>query len=185
MRVYIVGGPGSGKSSLADVLGRRTGIVPTHLDDRWDDAFATDSVGRPTLAALVFRDQLVASVLARPTWIVEGAEPPLLRGLADAADLIVWCDVPFAVAAIRMVRRHVLADLAGTNAFPGYRRLWRFLMSVRRRYDAPFDPAAPEWTKWTRAGLDHVIDPYRAKVLRSRGGGARSETLRIAAFLGL
>jgi adenylate kinase family enzyme len=170
MRVYIVGGPGSGKSSLADALAARTGLEPLHLDDHWDRTFATDDRGAPTPEALTYRTQLVANVLQRSEWIVEGAEPPFVTALADAADIVVWCDIPFSVAAARMLRRHVRADLSGANAFPGYRRLFRFLLSVRRRYDAALDPAVPEWRKWTRAYVTRAIGPYRRKVIRSRGG---------------
>lgn len=171
MRVYIVGGPGSGKSSLADALAARTGLEPVHLDDHWDRTFATDDRGAPTPEALAYRTQLIADVLRRADWIVEGAEPPFVAALADAADVVVWCDVPFSVAAARMLRRHVRADLSGSNAFPGYRRLFRFLSSVRGRYDAVLDPSVPEWTKWTRSYVTRAIGPYQSKLVRSRGGG--------------
>jgi len=183
MRIYVIGGPGSGKSSLADAIARRAGLSALHLDDRWDEAYARAADGTPTAAAIAFRERLVREQLGRPAWIIEGAEPPMLRAFADAADRIVWCDVPFRVAAFRMLRRHVLADLRGTNAFPGYRRLFRFLRSVARRYSAPFDANATEWAKWTRAYVEHAIAPYRAKTVRSGGGGDEREVERVIASL--
>ncbi len=78
-----------------------------------------------------------------------------------------WCDPPFATAAIRIVRRHVTVDLAGTNAFPGYRRLYRFLRSVRQRYrDAPEDVGE----QWTRAALVETTGRHRDKLVRVGGG---------------
>jgi adenylate kinase family enzyme len=173
MRVYIVGGPGSGKTSLARALSHATGIAAVYLDDHWDRTYARDESGEVTPEAITYRERLVSEQLAQPDWIIEGAEPPLLRAFAEASDLIIWCDVPFWVAAARMIRRHVIADLTRSNQFPGYRRLWRFLRSVRRRYAAPMDPNAGEWTKWTRSWLRQAIGPYAAKTLRSRGGGRR------------
>jgi adenylate kinase family enzyme len=175
VRLYIIGGPGSGKSSLAEALSVRTGTAALHLDDYWDRLFARDETGSPTDDAVALREQLIGEQLQRDAWIVEGAEPPFVDALAAASDLIVWCDVPFKVAAFRMIRRHVIADLSRSNRFPGYRRLWLFLRSVRRRYDAPVDPQVPEWTKWTRARVQQAAQPYGHKLIRSRGGNNRRE----------
>jgi hypothetical protein len=155
---------------LADALSARTGTAALHLDDHWDRLFARDETGSPTADALAFRERLIGEQLRRDAWIVEGAEPPFVDTLAAASDLIVWCDVPFGVAALRMIRRHVIADLSRSNRFPGYRRLWRFLRSVRQRYDAPIDPRAPEWTKWTRARVQPAAQRYGHKLIKSRGG---------------
>lgn len=170
MRIYIIGGPGSGKSSLAGALSARTGTPALHLDDYWDRLYARDETGSPTADAVALRYQLIGDQLQREAWIVEGAEPPFVDTLAAASDLIVWCDVSFTVAAFRMIRRHVIADLSRSNRFPGYRRLWLFLRSVRRRYDAPLDPQAPEWTKWTRIRVQQAAQRYGHKLFRSRGG---------------
>jgi adenylate kinase family enzyme len=180
-RVYVVGGPGSGKTSLAGALGGATGIRVVHLDEHWDRTFATDAAGAISPEAIEYRQQLVGEQLGQPDWIIEGAEPPLLTALASASDVIVWCDVSFRVAAFRMIRRHVMADVSGANAFPGYGRLWRFLKSVRRRYEGPADSGQGEWTKWTRAYVRHAIEPHRAKTLRSRGGNGNRT---VAAVLG-
>jgi adenylate kinase family enzyme len=179
MRVYIVGGPGSGKSSLADAIGVKTGAPVVHLDDHWDRTFSIDDTGAFRPEAIDYRRELIDTQLRRRDWVIEGAEPPLLSALAASCDVVVWCDVPFAVAALRMVRRHVAAELAGSNRFPGYRRLFRFLRSVKRRYDAPYDPRAPEWTKWTRAYVANAIVPYHAKTFRSRGGAKNREVATI------
>lgn len=175
MRLYIIGGPGSGKSSLADALSARTRTAVLHLDDHWDRLFARDETGSPTADAIAFRAQLIGEQLQRDAWIIEGAEPPFVEALAVASDLIVWCRVSFGLAAFRMIRRHVIADLTRSNRFPGYRRLWLFLRSVRRRYDAPVDPQAPEWTKWTRARVEQAAHQYRHKLIQSRGGNDSRE----------
>lgn len=176
MRMYVIGGPGSGKTSLAVALGERLSVPVVHLDDHWSELFERPRPSGWTWspASASLRDVLVADWLARDAWIVEGAEPPFLGAFAQAADLIIWCDVPFSVAASRIVSRHILADLKGDNAYSGYRRLYGFLRSVRRRYAEP--PKAPleEWAPWTRAQVAEGVARYPAKVIRVRGGASRS-----------
>jgi len=173
-RVYIVGGPGSGKTTLAESLGRHLRLpvlgLDEHLDWRGPQGGVRperDNAGHPSAAMLAARKALLLEHLAREGWIVEGAEPVFIDLVAEASDVVVWCDLPFAMAALRIVRRHVRADLAGTNAFSGYPRLYRFLRSVRQRYsETPPDVGE----QWTRAALSAAIAPYRAKALRLVGG---------------
>ncbi|HLQ05506.1 MAG TPA: AAA family ATPase [Verrucomicrobiae bacterium] len=181
MRLYIVGGPGSGKSTIANALSQRLGIPVVHLDDHWSGIFERPRPAgwtwSPTAAR--YRDSFVADCLARESWIVEGAEPPFLTAFAEACDLIVWCDVPFRVAAMRMIRRHVLADLARTNAYPGYRRLYGFLRSVRRRYAKETKRPADEWTAWTRSQVAEGSTRYAGKVIRLNGSTSASTLRRV------
>jgi AAA domain len=173
-RIYIVGGPGSGKTTLAEALGRRLRLAVLRMDEHLDGRglqgsvrLERDAAGRPSEAMLAARHALIADHLGRNGWVVEGAEPVFIDAVAEASDLIVWCDPPFATAAMRIALRHVRADLAGTNAFPGYRRLFRFLRSVRERYaDAPEDVGE----QWTRVAVAEAVGRHRGKVMRLTGG---------------
>jgi adenylate kinase family enzyme len=183
-RIYIVGGPGSGKTTLAESLGRRLGIAVLRLDEHLDwrglpggVRLERDAAGHPSDAMLAARQTLLDDHLHRPGWIVEGTEPVFIETVAAASDLIVWCDLPFATAALRIMRRHLRADLAGTNAFPGYRRLYRFLRSVRQRYrDVPEDVGE----QWTRAAVASAVGRHSGKVIRLTGG---SPAYNLAAVL--
>jgi adenylate kinase family enzyme len=173
MRIYVVGGPGSGKTTLAVALSRDLGIPLLQLDDVWVRSYErerTDS--RITSAARQFRQALVADYIARDDWVIEGAEPPFLEAFAQASDVIVWCDLSFTRAAARMIRRHVLAELRRDNRYPGWGRLYRFLSSVRRRYVAEPDLADWPWTKWTRAELATAARRHEPKLLVLSGGSA-------------
>lgn len=177
-RIYIIGGPGSGKTTLAEALGRRLDLKVLRLDEHLDwkglpggVRLERDSAGHPSEAMLAARQTLIEDHLARSGWIVEGAEPVFIETVARVSDLVVWCDPPFATAALRIVRRHIRADLSGTNAFPGYRRLYRFLRSVRQRYgNAPEDVGE----QWTRAAVASAVGRPGGKVIRITGGSPAS-----------
>lgn len=172
MRIYIVGGPGAGKTNLAAALARTLGLPHLDLDDLWDRLFERDSGGQITGAARSLREEVIADYIHRSDWVIEGAEPAFLDVFAEASDLIVWCDVPFAVAAMRMIRRHVRADLGGRNRYPGYRRLFGFMQSVRHRYAATGASTDGQWTRWTRARVAAGTRRHQGKVLRLAGGSA-------------
>jgi hypothetical protein len=171
MRIYIVGGPGSGKTTLAVSLSRDLGVPLLQLDDVWVRSYERERTDdHVTPAARQFRQELVSEYTAREAWVIEGAEPPFLEAFAQASDLIVWCDVSFTRAAARMFRRHVLAEVRRNNRYPGWGRLYRFLRSVRRRYVAEPDLTDWPWTKWTRAELADAVGPHERKLLRLGGG---------------
>ena len=172
MRIYIVGGPGAGKTNLASALAHRLGTPHLDLDDLWGRLFERDAVGQISAAARSFREEIVAEYVDRNDWVIEGAEPPFLEAFAEASDLIVWCDVPFVVAAARITKRHVLADLTRRNRYPGYRRLWKFIRSVRRRYAAADDDSDGQWTRWRRPHVAAAALRHQGTVLRLFGGSA-------------
>jgi AAA domain-containing protein len=182
MRIYIIGGPGSGKTTLAMSLSRDLGVPLLQLDDVWVRSYERERTDdRITPAARKFREELVADYTARDAWVIEGAEPPFLEAFAQASDLIVWCDLTFNRAAARMIRRHVLAELRRDNRYPGWGRLFRFLRSVRRRYVAKPDLAERPWTKWTRAELAEAAGRHERKVLRLGGGSAEGNLVAVHA----
>jgi hypothetical protein len=184
VRIYIVGGPGSGKTSLGLTLSKRLSLPLLQLDEIWVRLFGRDADGGVPEATHEFRKSLVAEYVARDRWVIEDAEPPFLDAFAEISDLIVWCDVPFAVAASRMIRRHVIADLRRNNRYPGYRRLYGFLRSVRGRYAAEPNLAGGPWTKWTRARVADGANRYEPKVVRIGIGSAQQNLATILQHVG-
>jgi adenylate kinase family enzyme len=131
-RVYVLGGAGSGKTTVAALLGKQLGCPVVHLDFAWAavDWDAQDAQVEQHGA----REAVVQEQAAREAWVIEGNYPGWIQEFAARADVVVWLDVPFRVAAWRIVRRHLLAELRGDNPYPGYRRLWRFLRNQHAYY---------------------------------------------------
>ena len=71
MKIHIIGGPGSGKSFLADRLSRQLGIPHYDLDDlQWDNA-----AGYGTKPDPPERDALLSQILQKEAWVIEGDYP--------------------------------------------------------------------------------------------------------------
>lgn len=149
LRIYIIGGGGSGKSTLGRQLARALGLDLTELD-------GSSGVGERASGS---------------GWVIEGI---FVWGTAvwlDRADLIVWLDLPWRVARRRILTRHLRLTAAGVNPHRGWRLLWQFLRSQRRYYTAPArEPAGPaDWDAITRAATVRLVRGHEAKtvVLRS------------------
>lgn len=88
-RVVVVGGPGSGKTTLAQGIARRLGLPHTELDRLWwwpDWTPAEESA---------FTAQVASLVHATPAWVLDGNYfDQIARLVWPAADVVVWLDLP-------------------------------------------------------------------------------------------
>ena len=159
-RVVVVGGAGSGKTTLGRELGRRYGL-PHQQMDLGERPGAVDS-----------------------RWLVEGALLWDVERLLDAADLIVWLDLRPSVTIPRILIRHVKLTVQGTNPHPGLSLLVRFVRAQPAYYRGPARrPTGPTDYSQTRAGTERVLRPYRDRFvhLRTRRE-VRCFTLRLGKF---
>jgi hypothetical protein len=101
--------------------------------------------------------------------VTEGIYLGWVEPLLERAEAIVWLDVPWRVAAWRIVTRHLAPSLAGKNEHAGWRRLAAFLADARGYYVGRRTPDGPEDDGGlSRAATDRALAPYRAKVVRCR-----------------
>ncbi len=166
-RVHIIGGPGSGKSTLAAQLGKRMSVSVYDLD-----AVAYEGGAGPK-RELSARHADVERIAQTPGWVTEGIYLWWCDPLAEKADRIVWLDVPWRVAVYRIVRRHIVLSLAGTNRHPGVKKLARFAWETRRYYLTESTTATERANDdddgaVTRAATEIWLKRYGNKVLRSR-----------------
>lgn len=84
-KIAIIGGPGSGKTTLSNILSEKYIIPATHLDGihhlkNWQVRDKTE------------RDKIILAIIAKEKWIIDGTYRHTLKKRLEAADLIIWLD---------------------------------------------------------------------------------------------
>lgn len=183
-RIHIVGGPGSGKTTLSRRLGERLGLPVIELDAiRERDGLGDDF--RP-LAPLAQRRAEVAAIAGQPSWITEGSALWWTDELLIAANRIIWLDLPWRLVAPRIVKRHIWQYYRGALRqndrfglrlralrYPHLRELYDFTLMAHRYYrtdrGAATHPAdVDDIRALTRAATARCLAPYAAKLIHCR-----------------
>ncbi len=99
-RILVMGAPGSGKSTLARRLGSRLGLPVFHLDQ------AFHRPGWVTAPAEIFGAE-VARIAALPAWVIDGNYADTLAPRLNAADTLIYLDMPSWLTMTRITKRIV------------------------------------------------------------------------------
>ncbi|WP_171176791.1 AAA family ATPase [Ruegeria sp. HKCCD8929] len=86
-RIMVIGGPGSGKSTLGRKLGAQLGLPVVHMDPIY---WLGDWVERDKTEAM----RLAKEAADRPEWVFEGNHSSSMEYRAERADLILFLDMP-------------------------------------------------------------------------------------------
>ena len=150
-RIFIIGGPGSGKTWLAQRIGSALGLAVHHLDE-----VARVGGGNGPERSPVERLASVNAILLEQGWVAEGVHLEWTDRLLHGADLIIWLDhVSPRQAARRIVVRFVRTALAEVRRRPGLSKVTRIGDYIRnlRHLLAAVPESGRYYVSETRVGV--------------------------------
>lgn len=151
MKIHIIGGPGSGKSFLADNLSKQFDIPHYDLDDlQWDNV-ANDYGTKRNLQE---RDALLNQILQKDDWIIEGVYFAWCKQCFDDADKIYLLDVPQYKCRYRIVRRFIRRKLGIEK---GKKESLKSLIDLLKWTD--------KFNKVNLPKIRKILSPYSYKVI--------------------
>ena len=160
-RIHIIGCGGSGKTTLARQIANALAAP----------CYELDSIGYTHHSKRSLEERLhdVRQIAVQPQWVSEGGYLWWVDDLLQNADAIVWLDLHWTLCYQRIVMRHIRADLARTNAHPGFFKMLRFAAGKRQYYMNPV-PAVPtdpnDDNAMNRAAVAQVLRAYSDKTIR-------------------
>ena len=152
MKIHIIGGPGSGKTFLAQQFSKELGVRHFDLDDlQWDNRSDTYGVKRPPDE----RDRLLAEVLDQKDWIIEGVYYAWCQQCFADADRIYVLSVPGYQYRYRIIRRFLRRKVGLEQ---GKKETLRSLIRLLRWAD--------HYQNVNLAEIREMLIPYADKVIR-------------------
>lgn len=157
-RICIMGPSNSGKSTLADAIGRAWDLPTVHLDQLFHQP-NTDWVPRPRNEFHTLHDEAIL----RPRWVMDGNYTSCLPQRIERATGLILLDTPTIVSLFRYFRRTWFEkDRIGTLAGKQDSVKWDMIHHIaivtprnRKRYETLFDAIAlPKIKLPTQRALD-------------------------------
>jgi hypothetical protein len=172
LRLYVSGGPGSGKTTLSK---RAADLLQVPVHDL--DGIFLGLAAKGEQFEAIFDE--VAKIAATEDWIAEGSYLGWTRPLLERAEFVVLLEVPWRVASYRVLTRHFRRSIARNNPYPGWRRLYRFWRWSARYYGNRNDPGLDTFgVPGTHATRIQLLRPFAAKLVVCR---TKSETEELLA----
>ena len=84
-RISIIGGPGSGKTTLANLLSKKYNLPVTHID-------GIHHLKNWQIRDKAQRDKIILDIVAKDKWIIDGTYHDTLKKRLEASDFVIWLD---------------------------------------------------------------------------------------------
>lgn len=99
-RISIIGGSGTGKTTLSNALSEKYNLPVTHIDGihhlkDWGIRNKTE------------RDKIILDIVSKEKWIIDGTYHDTLKQRLESADLIIWLDYSSIAMVKGVVKRFI------------------------------------------------------------------------------
>ena len=161
-KFHIIGGPGSGKTTLARQIVQSLNIRCYDLDEIGYEG------GSGPQRSLETRFSDISRIAAQESWITEGVFLGWTEELFEKATTIVWLDLRWRIARWRIITRHLKAELRRNNRHPGWRNLYNFIRWCASYYSntSPLNKTFVKDVAENRVSTAYFLKDYWGKVIR-------------------
>ena len=145
-KIAIIGGPGTGKSTLAKNLGKEMKLPVYHIDGihhlkNWEI--------RPTQE----RDAIISEKVKEPKWIIDGTYKATLEERVINADLVIFLDYSTIAKLKGILSRYFKNKGKEKPEIPG----------CKERMNLEFIQLTMNWNKTKRKIVKDILDRYKNK----------------------
>lgn len=118
-RISIIGGPGTGKTTLANILSEEYNIPATHIDgihhlQNWQVRNKSE------------RDKIILNIVKEEKWIIDGTYHHTLKTRIESSDLIIWLDYSSFSQLKGVIKRFIKNPGKEKKEIPGCRERLNF-----------------------------------------------------------
>lgn len=157
-KIFIVGSPGAGKTTLAQKLSKKLGIPHFDLDDI---RYPPENEKTPDEKAI----PMVHKLTQKPSWIIEGIYISWIKECLDEADLIIWLDISYPITMYRIIWRYIRNLITGKTRH-GFKSTLTLIKNVMRyHFPKPGTEFNDEDEYITRTKTASVLAKYKDKIV--------------------
>ena len=175
MRIVIIGASGSGKSTLAAMLAQALELPCEGLDRLNFNREA----GRIEVAQYEQRVARARALADESRWLCEGNYLGWVNPLFARADLIVHLQGSLLLSLRRVLWRHTVLSVRGTNPYPSWTRLVRFGYFIVMQHMDRLEPYTARDVPLGPASTARELAPHAHKVLPVAAALATAAQVRL------
>lgn len=145
-KIIIIGGPGTGKSTLANNLGRKLELPVCHIDgihhlENWK------------IRDKKQRDEIILKKIQEPKWIIDGTYTSTLEKRIEKSDLIIFLDYPTIIKLKNILQRYLKNKGKEKEEIPG----------CKEKMELAFIKQTMNWNKNKRETICELLEKSKDK----------------------